>query len=142
MVSDTSHPTLAPTQGNVDSENGNLPNNDNDELQDEESPGESPGENPDEEQGNTDEEKDKEKSNSEGLTIGLSVSLAVVSILFAASCYLYSKGVVWKYTKEGSNTTSVEFSLGKGSNNSSKDVKIEEVMVQYESDDDYERGEA
>lgn len=112
--------------------------NSSDDLdEDQDNTGENPSEDPDQDQDNT----DKDKSNDEGLTIGLSVSLVIVFILLATTTYCYlNKGFEFIFMREVK--TKLKWSCGKGNNSLSKEVKIEEVMVQYESDDDYERGEA
>ena len=44
--------------------------------------------------------------------------------------------------RQGSSDTKLKCSWGKGNNSLSKGLKMEEVNVQYESDDDDVRGEA
>ena len=100
VVSDTSHPTLAPTQGYLDSENGDLPSNDNDEVHDEESPGDNPDEdqdegnpgiNPDEDQEETDDSEKiiiVEKKDNSLVTafIIVTVILCLIVLLLAYMC--------------------------------------------------------
>ena len=130
-------PDSSPDLDSIDeesNENGDIPDDNPGN-----NPGENPSENPDEDQDNTNEDE----SNNEGLAIGLSVPLVFVSILLAAYCYLNKKGgFECIMIRQGSSDTKLKCSWGKGNNSLSKGLKMEEVNVQYESDDDDVRGEA
>ena len=132
VVSDTSHPTLTPTQGYLDSENGDLPSNDNDEVHDEESPGinpdedqdeGSPGINPDEDQEETDDSEKviivEKKDNS--LVIVLIIVLVVLCLAISFIAYMCTRKT--SCTGECSNDSKIKVSVN-GKDPSSIDIDL------------------